>query len=804
MMNAMKQLNIKTVFAFLLCVFMVLSWASFAFAEEKESTAHLIFKKTASTKKSSSYVVKKGDLLSRIIQEQLGPVSRDREKSLYRAIRKLNPSLKDSDRIYPGQVILLPTEEKQPERKEATASASGTYETRKGDSLIRIIHRQLGIKGSEAVKTLKIVKQLNPGIRNVNLIYPGQRLVLPGVGKSGIVEDVASLNEEAAPSAEEKTQEGESAILPTEARLAVIRAVLAKMNASMITGGYYFIPIPDMGQATIDCSMIPVVEFDDGSTVLLDFTNRMNETLKNAIESKWGNIAMVKAVHYESSAAILSKAVNASRSYRMARQTRPYVTAENPSLEIAVDWIISRKAGDGKAYKQALTFVKGKDMYLPPPVRGYIERSGLAVTDVESETIVSYEKDEMASSPEMTMLNSANDVETVTALLDTLGYKPEGDVEVKVFDSARDGFNLTVRADYLLRLSRGKPVPPEDKSEGEKAVKPATTTAAAATTTAPAATTAETKTAASGEWGVVLTVKSNTNLRAKRSIGSKLKGKIEAGRKIKADFLRDDWYAVFKADENVRDEGRAIGYAYAPRLGAAPEDVVKSDAAPRGTAAEERADQKKSAEPAEVKGKDWGVILTARSRTNIREKRAIDARVKAKLAEGQKVKADFLKDEWYAVFKPGEEMRDEAKALGYVYAPRLTTASVAAARVKPAANVPYSPAGVDRQIIYHTKKLPQQFVNILRARGTEIVYIGQGESKKVLIERVLASLNMPSSYTDHLFAIPENTRAARVVISMPAFKVTRDKASIYLLDYPLDQDIYGLLHDKWGVNVIRF
>ncbi|MGD1152461.1 MAG: polysaccharide biosynthesis tyrosine autokinase [Syntrophales bacterium] len=70
--------------------------------------------------------------------------------------------------------------------------------------------------------------------------------------------------------------------------------------------------------------------------------------------------------------------------------------------------------------------------------------------------------------------------------------------------------------------------------------------------------------------------------------------------------------------------------------------------------------------------KDWGVILYAKDRTNIRADRSINSEVRGKLEPGQKVKADFLQDEWYAVFDPTETKRDEKGALGYVYSPRLS------------------------------------------------------------------------------------------------------------------------------------
>jgi hypothetical protein len=68
----------------------------------------------------------------------------------------------------------------------------------------------------------------------------------------------------------------------------------------------------------------------------------------------------------------------------------------------------------------------------------------------------------------------------------------------------------------------------------------------------------------------------------------------------------------------------------------------------------------------------WGTIMSVEAKTNIREKRSIDSHVLGSLRPGQRVKADFLKDGWYAVFEITETERSEKKALGYVYAPRLS------------------------------------------------------------------------------------------------------------------------------------
>jgi uncharacterized coiled-coil protein SlyX len=69
--------------------------------------------------------------------------------------------------------------------------------------------------------------------------------------------------------------------------------------------------------------------------------------------------------------------------------------------------------------------------------------------------------------------------------------------------------------------------------------------------------------------------------------------------------------------------------------------------------------------------KSWGTTLYAIDKTNIRAKRSVDSKLQGFLMPGQSVKADFLKDDWYAVFKITDTVRLEKKALGYVYAPRL-------------------------------------------------------------------------------------------------------------------------------------
>ncbi len=96
----------------------------------------------------------------------------------------------------------------------------------------------------------------------------------PKIRKVSVVPPV-----EEPPVAETKAVEAkESIVLPPATRLAVIKHIITQMNGTMITSGNYYLPVSKTEQLTIDCSIIPVVELDDRTTIFLDLENRSNQS----------------------------------------------------------------------------------------------------------------------------------------------------------------------------------------------------------------------------------------------------------------------------------------------------------------------------------------------------------------------------------------------------------------------------------------------------------------------------------------------------------------------------------------------
>ena len=140
-------MNVKKCFQFILLVAIVV--ASFA-------TTNAAF--AASTCGTNYYVVS-GDTLRKIATKC--------NTTIY-ALRRANPEIGFGDLIYPGQSLLLPG---------ALLSGNNgfnTYVIARGETL--------KLLASRFNTSMDYLASLNPDITNINVIYEGQRLIVPATG----------------------------------------------------------------------------------------------------------------------------------------------------------------------------------------------------------------------------------------------------------------------------------------------------------------------------------------------------------------------------------------------------------------------------------------------------------------------------------------------------------------------------------------------------------------------------------------------------------------------------------------------
>ena len=445
------------------------------FSMAKEDTAQITLKKTATSKqKLYTYTVKKGDVISSIIK-QIPNITEEDVKENYKVIKDLNPDISDFDNLYEGQLLVLPgkpldeTGQNKIEssavdntattvRPSAKPSGSNTYAIMKGDTLINIIHRELKIK-TNTQQMLKVIQSLNPKIINVNRIYAGQTIKLPNqtVFVKAAEEDT-SIGQEIVKQAESQTQPEEiielkeKIVMPPEARLALIKHVITQMNGSIMTTGSYYLPIPKTGQVTIDCSKIPVIEFDDQTMMFLDLDNRAEDNLKKIIADNWANHHLIKVDKRDDVITVLKKIFNSVKGYTMTKRDKPLTIGSLPPVNVMVDWVITKSNSKQlPPLMQGLCTVYGSNPLLPKSIKNYAQKNGLIITEFSEETGVVGKPEEIYSLPPMPVFPATSVKDFSYALISNLGFKAEKDADIKVFDIVKDGFNLSIKADVLVK-----------------------------------------------------------------------------------------------------------------------------------------------------------------------------------------------------------------------------------------------------------------------------------------------------------------------------------------------------------------
>jgi Tfp pilus assembly protein FimV len=103
----------------------------------------------------------------------------------------MNPHIANIENLEVGQSIFLPekpmkmkndrTKVKAPASAPKTASAGEFYyKVKRGDTLYKIIRREFKVSETSIPQVVRSIKVLNPTIKNVNKIYVGTMLKLPG------------------------------------------------------------------------------------------------------------------------------------------------------------------------------------------------------------------------------------------------------------------------------------------------------------------------------------------------------------------------------------------------------------------------------------------------------------------------------------------------------------------------------------------------------------------------------------------------------------------------------------------------
>ncbi|HTZ41031.1 MAG TPA: LysM domain-containing protein [Syntrophales bacterium] len=323
------------------------------------------------------------------------------------------------------------------------------YVVNRGDTLSGILHDRLGITRGEMAKWIGLVKKLNLDLVDPNRIYPGQMLILPDRGSAAAV----PMRQTAGPEETENEQIAATAYHPTERDVEILAAVIKRAGGSLIRNGKYFIPLTEQEQLAVDCAEIPMVELTDGSRILLDFAHQIPDETANLMRSRWGNFTVITGNGQEDILSMLAAVFAASRDYTFRRHDGYLDMGTTPALKLRVDWILVLRSSEGR--ETTLLGICRMESRLPPipePIVRFAEKKGYPVLEVDAGTGKVRDRQPSQAPSDIPALDPGGNRVLVGSLLDLLGYTYTRDQRIPVRNPSTEGGPLAIRADYSVRI----------------------------------------------------------------------------------------------------------------------------------------------------------------------------------------------------------------------------------------------------------------------------------------------------------------------------------------------------------------
>jgi len=322
------------------------------------------------------------------------------------------------------------------------------YVVRKGDTLSAILHESLGVPAAEMAKWIGLTKKLNPGLADPNRIYPGQALILPDRGGS----TPGPVEQAAGPAKADAPPMDALAFRPTDRDLDIIAAIVRQSGGTVARSGKMFIPLTEEEHLAVDCADIPMVELADGSRIFLDFGRQIPAATTSLVRSRWSNFAVL-GDGGESVYTALAGIFGASRDYTFRRHEGALAIGTAPVLKLQADWVLFRKEPDGQ--ERALCGVcrsSGKSQPLPGPVARFAEKHGVPVLEIDEGVGAVRSGQVLPSAPDIGSLDAGGNRALVGSLLEVLGYAYSKDQQIPVLDATKDTPPLVIRTDYAVKI----------------------------------------------------------------------------------------------------------------------------------------------------------------------------------------------------------------------------------------------------------------------------------------------------------------------------------------------------------------
>jgi len=288
--------------------------------------------------KTFAYEVQKGDTLSGIYVSRGAPGPGLKE--FLEAVREVNPSIDNVDRIYAGKMLRLPTgtyfgevpaqaaaaERPETAPPEAPAPAPRPAETE-----------------APAPRTAETGTQAAPLTRDA-ASAPGQDAQAAAKPQAELLAPKTPAPDASFLETGRKEPEREPVVPPaTFPYRGLLSDIFNALGEKWIEKGTMFLPLPSGEELVLLLPDFPLVKFQGGEAALIDFRGGLPPRVRESIPANWKYIRVVSLERARGAGEMIDRILRVS-GYHSVKEgiTRPLVIGETVSVVLPARWVIQR------------------------------------------------------------------------------------------------------------------------------------------------------------------------------------------------------------------------------------------------------------------------------------------------------------------------------------------------------------------------------------------------------------------------------------------------------------------------------
>ncbi|OEU67290.1 MAG: hypothetical protein BBJ57_06405 [Desulfobacterales bacterium PC51MH44] len=356
------------------------------------------------------YVVKKDDWVYKLFRQR-GEIAHKDFPEFLRLFKRLNPHIRDINRIRPGQHIVIPLKKLSQGALPGQSSGvvtipfvgisnkfktlkkySAKYKVQKGDCVSLLIARRYGAYGSELFEQgIKLFRLINPQIEDPNRIYVDQMIRIPDPAirnqpwyqalfdssagiKSKAGFDSLILTDEKTPKSFVSEDRGEQPKPP-------LSEVASVLDAKLFNKGAYYFPIPGRKDFELDLSRFPFIVCKDGTRMIFLKDNKNQEAELNMVTSFWKDVHVVRTAPNDSLEKVFDAVIDGFG--KDVLKNRLSFSDHGVAVAVRGQWIIDKPAEAEKTVRHVcITLIDNPSERTSESIARYLDQNNIIIKEV--------------------------------------------------------------------------------------------------------------------------------------------------------------------------------------------------------------------------------------------------------------------------------------------------------------------------------------------------------------------------------------------------------------------------------------